>query len=62
LLGSKGEGEKEGDELVNFRLSHHARQEMERPAIPPDLLQLVRQNPEQIVPEEGKQESVSVAT
>ena len=38
---------------MNFRVSHHARQEMERRAISPALLQSVLHNPQQIVPEEG---------
>ncbi|MHB8646893.1 MAG: DUF4258 domain-containing protein [Thermomicrobiales bacterium] len=42
---------------MNFRLSHHARQEMERRAIPPALLQSVLQNPQQIVPEEGNKKA-----
>jgi hypothetical protein len=35
---------------VNIRLSNHAREEVERRAIPPALLDSVLRDPEQIVP------------
>jgi hypothetical protein len=38
---------------VDFRLSQHAQQEMQRRAIPPALLQSVLHQPQQIVPEQG---------
>jgi hypothetical protein len=39
---------------MKFKLSRHARQEMERRAIPLELLQSVMQNPQQVVPAGGK--------
>lgn len=42
---------------MNFRLSHHARQEMERRAIPPAFLQFVLHNPQQIIPVEGNKKA-----
>ena len=40
---------------MNFRLSNHAREEMERRGIPQILLDAVLNNPQQVVPErEGK--------
>ncbi len=38
---------------MNFRLSKHAREELERRQIPPALLDSVLNSPEQIVPEQG---------
>ena len=38
---------------MNFRLSRHALEELERRGIPRDLLEQVLQNPRQILPERG---------
>ena len=38
---------------MRYRLSEHARQEIERRRIPLDLLEAVLENPDQIVPERG---------
>ncbi len=38
---------------MKYRLSQHARQEIERRRIPLDLLGAVLENPDQIVPERG---------
>ena len=38
-------------ETMRFRLSNHALEEMERRAIPREMLEIVLRNPQQIVPE-----------
>ncbi len=47
---------------LNFKLSRHVREEMERRSIPLTMLESVLENPQQVFARAGWKESISVTT